>query len=175
MQAGVGHAVGIQGQQEQQRRAQAGHRVVFPSQPRGQQGEDAEDGGPHRARRAAGHQAKAHQNDQKNPQGQVPPGIQEQGEETHQEGHMQAGNDHHMAQAHPVELVLGALLQAAFLAGEQSLEKARLVRGIQAVQQLADLLGQIGRRAPQGDALAAVHGHLAVAFQVQLDPLPGII
>lgn len=119
--------------------------MVVPPQLLGQQGHGTEDGGPHRPRAVARHQAEEHQDQQKKPQLSLFLWVQKQRQKPHQKGHMKARNHHHMPQPYAVEVVPVGLLQAGLIPCEKGMEKPSLPGGIQLVQHGPDLPGQNGQ------------------------------
>ena len=145
LQTRVGRRIRVGRQKHQQCRAQAGEAVVVPPQLLGQQGHGTEDGGPHRPRAVARHQAEEHQDQQKKPQLSLFLWVQKQRQKPHQKGHMKARNHHHMPQPYAVEVVPVGLLQAGLIPCEKGMEKPSLPGGIQLVQHGPDLPGQNGQ------------------------------
>ena len=104
--------------------------MVVPPQLLGQQGHGTEDGGPHRPRSVARHQAEEHQDQQEKPQLSLFLWVQKQRQKPlYQKGHMKTRNHHHMPQPYAVEVVPVGLLQAGLIPCEKGMEKPSLPGG----------------------------------------------
>ena len=145
--------------------------MALPPDAVAEEGDGAQHHRPDGARRAAGHQAEEDQRRRDDHEGPHAPPPQEEEQDAQEEGHVQAGDDHHVAQSGPVEDVPVPLVQTVAVAGEERVEEAHRALGIEPVDLVADRLCQIGGHVAQRHAVGGGMEHAVFVLDrpAQLD------